>query len=146
MRPYVFRSGDIDMRETQDEVAIECQVLNSGRIPANNIRVETNLFDINEEVTENNASKKYPDANDVAPEVPVLFPNNKLNLNHSIDLKGELGKRLWNDIKAGQVKLRWRIRYKSYGREHITIQTEQLCPHHDVSLSKIIIVGLQKWT
>jgi hypothetical protein len=148
MRPYVSRSGDIQIKQSSDYLTIEYQLLNSGRIPASNVSIETNLFGINEkeEVTEDNASKKYPGANDVAPLISVLFPNNKYCLNYTINLKEKLGGKLRDDILAGQVIFRLRIKYRSYGREHLTIQTEQLDTTQGVSHPAIRPVGLQKWT
>lgn len=146
MRPYVSHSGNIAIKKNPNDITIDFPVLNSGRIPANDVRIETDLFDINEEVTENNASKKYPGANTVAPLISVLFPNTTYYLNYIIYVNKELGKKLWDDILVGQVNFRFRIKYKSYGREHLTIQTEQLGPIKGVPYPQMTPLGLQKWT
>jgi len=146
MRPYISRSGNITIKKNPNDITIDFPVLNSGRIPASDVSIETDLFDINEEVTENNASKKYPGANNVAPLISVLFPNTTYYLNYMIYVNEKLGKKLWDDILVGQVKFRFRIKYKSYGREHLTIQTEQLGPIKGVSYPQITPLGLQKWT
>lgn len=146
MRPYVSRSDDIQINQSPGYLTIEFQLLNSGRIPASDVSIETDLFGINEEVTEDNASKKYPGANDVAPRIAVLFPNNKYYLNYTINLNEKLGRKLRDDILAGQVVFRLRIKYRSHGREHLTIQTEQLDPTQGMPHPAIRPVGLQKWT
>ena len=127
VRPFLSHFGiEVTLDGTgKDYVSIAFSIQNSGSLPATDIDVDIDFFDDAEEVTENNSSSKFAPATKL-PTTPMILPNNDYTSEYTLDLKDRNDVELWENIRKGKTKVRLRIRYKSLGRKHLTIQTERI--------------------
>ena len=100
---------------------------------------------MDEEITEENLSNTY-EAEVVESKPSIIFPNSKHDHNFILNLSKENDLKLRSNITQGKTKCRIRTTYKSPGRNHITIQTEELAK---VEWAEEIVtepISPQKWT
>ncbi len=128
----------------KDRVSIEFSIKNSGSLPATDVDVDIDFFSHDEEVTDNNSSSKFAPATKL-PVTPMLIPYNDYISVYTFDLKDRDDVELWENIRKGKTKVRLRIRYKSLGRKHLTIQTEQISRLHRGKDFEFVPIPPQNW-
>jgi hypothetical protein len=128
----------------KDYASVEFNIKNSGSLPATDVDVDVDFFDYDEEVTENNSSSKFAPANKL-PTTPMMIPNNDYVSVYTFDLKDRNDVELWENIGKGKTKVRLQIRYKSLGRQHLTIQTERISKSLRGKSLEWVPIPPQKW-
>jgi hypothetical protein len=125
-RPFIsLQPGTIFVIEAEKEFTLKLEIKNTGTMPGNNVTADIGFFDEDEEITEDNLSKKYPAETRRQPFL-TLFPNVPCNVIYTFDLRQKPVSNLLKNIKKGKIRFRLRIMYTSLGRKHLTIETEQL--------------------
>lgn len=131
-RPFLsVQSGDAHMKITANEIITEYVITNSGSLPASEVETDITFFDIDEDVTEDNQSKKYPIPNELyqlsgQSSCTTIFPNRSIRLESQLNLKDKAYMKLNHNIDNGKVKLRLSIFYKYKSSNYKTIQTEYI--------------------
>ena len=145
VRPFVFFTGHIDVGGKDDNRYITFHIKNSGTIPASNVGVNVFPFGTAEKMTKNNKGKtyKFPKEEDV---FVIIFPNLEFQAVKDFDITKPEDKHVWDNMIAGNVKLRIVISYKSLRRRHKTIQSIRL-DQFDEQKSKLwgLIIEPQMW-
>ena len=145
VRPFIYvQSGDRKILISPTEIILTFEFVNAGILPGEMIDVETQFFVENEDITIENHSSYFPPSSSI-PSQPILFPNLKYNIKHTIDLNEEFGRMIWDTIHSGKSKVRFRTRYKDKDNEYTTIQTEQLSENTNNMLERRPIFP-QYWT
>lgn len=126
VRPFLaLEASEVPREQIQEKVILEFHVKNTGQIPANIFTMGMTFFDDDELIEEDNASKYYPARNEKRRDV-VIFPGASYNLEQWFDLSDSDGKKLYEGILNGKVKLRFRTTYEAQGIEYLTVQTEKV--------------------
>ena len=144
IRPFIYKADDIVVERPTGQIKLIFNIYNSGSLPGEDVHTDITFFDKDEKITEKNLSNTY-EAEVVKSKPSIIFPNSKHFRNFVLDLSQENDLKLWNNILQGTTKCRVRTTYKSLGRNHITIQTEELAK---VEWAKEIVtkpVPPQKW-
>ena len=123
---------------------LEFHVENTGSVPANVFTMEMTFFDDAELIEEDNTSKYYPVRHE-QPEGVIIFPGAIYNFEQWADLSHSVGKKLYNGILSGKVKLRFRATYGAQGIEYLTVQTEKLWQPVAGQMTRLPIQP-QRWT
>ncbi len=145
VRPFIYvQSGDQQVSISPKEIILTFEFVNAGILPGEILSVETQFFVENEDITIDNHSSYFP-AFSKLPSQPIIFPNSKNNIVHTIDLSDELCQRMWDVIHSGKSKVRFRTKYKDKDNEYITIQTEQISESKNSGLTRHPI-SPQYWT
>lgn len=144
IRPFISSSGMIPISYTPDTVTLTFNIQNSGSIPGNDVYTHIDFFDEDEEVTEDNLSNKYPPPNRQS-SYGIMLPNDIHYEKYILDLKDKGDLELWENIEKGKVKFRLRIMYKSFGRKHLTLQTEKIVKLKGQKELQLIPDVPQKW-
>jgi len=127
MRPFLaLQASEVSPKEVQQKVVFEFHVKNTGSVPANVVTIEMQFFDDAEVIEEDNTSKHYYKGRHETPEGVVIFPGAVYNFEKWIDRSNSIGKKLLEDMMNGEVKLRFRVKYRAQGMDYITVQTEKL--------------------
>lgn len=123
---------------------LEFHVKNTGPVPANVFSMEMTFFDDDELIEEDNTSKYYPAKFKVSRDV-VIFPGDRYNLEQWFDLSNSNGKKLYEGIINGKVKLRFSTKYEAQGIEYLTVQTEKVLKEVRGQMTRLPIQP-QIWT
>jgi len=146
VRPFLSLRT-VNVISQSNKIILQYEIFNSGAMPASEVHTCIDFFGKDEEVTEDNQSGKYQ-----APSREVtsflLFPNKAYNERCDLDLNKADDNQLWDNIKGKEVKHRVCIMYSSFGRHHLTIQTEQIMSENVRGRTRLsgIPVTPQKWT
>ncbi len=144
IRPFLYMAGSINAKKVGEFITLIFNIKNSGSLPGEDVHVDVDFFDKDEEVTEDNLSKKYqPPTKE--PIFPLVFPNSSYYPEYILNLQNEGSSELWQNIQQGKTKCRVRIMYKSLGRKHVTIQTEKLVQRGWEEMLVTIPIPPQKW-
>lgn len=145
MRPFLaLQAGDMSAKQIKEKVILEFHVKNTGSVPANVFTMGMRFFDDAELIEEDNTSKYYPERKEEPKDV-VIFPGASYNLERWFDLSHSVGKKLYEDIVSGKVKLRFRATYGAQGIEYLTVQTEKLSKAVAGQMTRLPIQP-QRWT
>ncbi len=131
-RPFLsYQTGDALMIKTDNEIIAKYSITNSGSLPASEVDYDITFFDIDENITEDNQSIKYPIPNECYQvsgqySCTTIFPNCSTHLTAQLDLKDKVYMGLNPNIDNGKVKLRLRIFYKFESNNYKTIHTEYI--------------------
>jgi len=125
-RPFLsLQPGEVSGSQKGHIVALCFEIRNSGPVPANLVTTDLQFFGDDEEITEDNRSQKYP--KELAPPMHVVvFPDYSYHIVQELDLRKEVDRKLFENIKNGKVKLHLRMTYTAQGIEYRTVQTEKL--------------------
>lgn len=143
-RPFLSSHGAISVSSTPDTVTLTFNIQNSGSIPGSNVHTDIDFFDEDEDVTEDNVSNKYPPP-DRQSSHSLMMPNDIHYEKYILDLNNKSDLELWENMKEGKVKFRLHIMYESFGRKHVTLQTEKIVKLKGQKNLQIIPDVPQKW-
>ena len=144
VRPFISSFGTIPISHTPDTVTLTFKMQNSGSIPGSDVHTDIDFFDEDEEVTEDNVSKRYQPPNRQS-SYGLMLPNDIHYEKYILDLTDKDDVELWENITEGKVKLRLRTMYESLGRKHLTIQTERIVKLKGQKELQLIPFPPQKW-
>ena len=126
VRPFMsVQPGNLTAIITPKAVTLSFEIKNAGVLPGELVHMDIAFFGNDEIITNDNISKEFPIKSGVLSQ-PILFPNSTYHINYTIDISADIGKRIWETMKNGKVKIRHCIKYKGINTEYITIQSEQL--------------------
>jgi len=127
VRPFLCFGGTINLEGNPPKIPVlGFPVTNTGMMPADNVTIRINPFEINEKITADNVSKRYEKSLFASAEEVdklTLFPRQTKQLGIKIDLTRPDHEQLLQRLLAGHVKLRINISYSSLGKEYRTIST-----------------------
>lgn len=148
VRPFLTFKGTINIGRT----TLAFPITNTGSMPADDIMIRIDAFELNEEISLENVSKRYAnlfeELSEDSGEALILFPNQTWQHVLSVDLTGESGKEVWEKLLNGNIRLRITISYRSFRRKHKTIQTlafDELSLSKDGKYFHGLSVKPQKW-
>jgi hypothetical protein len=125
LRPFLYIAGSIGIKGVGKFIRLTFTIQNSGSLPAEDVNADIDFFYEDEEVTEDNLSRKYQ-LPTREPVFSLVFPNSSYYPRYILNLQDENDLELWQNIQQGKTACRVRITYKSLGRKHLTIETEKL--------------------
>jgi hypothetical protein len=131
-----------------NKALIEFKIQNSGSLPASDVKAELTFYDKNDEVTEDNRSKKYPSESQLTGSF-LVFPNTYIHEEYELNLSDIDDVKLLQNMERGNIKFRIHITYKNLDSECLTIQTEQitrLVQRSGTRKLETIPIPPQKWT
>ena len=128
IRPFlsISASEDVAIDTGQDTVTLRFTTRNSGSLLARGAHTDIDFFGPDEQVEENNVSKKYGSLGKEQSQGVLVFPNNHYFTIFGLELNKKDDMELWNDIQSGKVKCRIRITYSSIDKQYVTIQTLEI--------------------
>ena len=115
----------MDIITSENVVTLHFTVKNTGTLPATNVNTYVDFFQKNEEITENNRSRKYSPITTKS-EAAMVFPNQSVGGNIGLKISNTDDKQLWEDIVHNEVNLRISIQYKGISQEYITVQAVKI--------------------
>lgn len=157
VRPFLYFGGTINLESDPPNIPVLAfPVTNSGMMPADNVKIRINPFEINEKITADNVSKRCEKAFFDFAEFEVhkltLFPRQTKELRVKIDLTRADHEQLVQRLLTGHIKLRTNISYSGFGKEYRTISTVEFDQSsfrqgRDAKSGYFdgIAVSLQKW-
>ncbi len=145
VRPFLaLQAGEVPRKQIKERVILEFHVKNTGIVPANVLTMEMTFFDDAELIEEDNASEYYQARKEERRDV-VIFPGASYNLEQWFDLSHSNGKKQYEGILNGKVKLRFRTTYEAKGIEYITVQTEKVLKEGAGQMTRLPVQP-QIWT
>lgn len=147
IRPFLsWQPGEMSFEQITSRgiVALEFHVKNTGPVPAKLVIAEAVFFDDAEVIEDDNESKHYPKEPE-QPKNTLIFPDAVYNVVQYFNLNSAINKKLYENIVAGKVAVRFRMTYSAQGREYVTVQTEKLGKAVRGLMNRVPIQP-QKWT
>lgn len=127
IRPYLAWNGTVVLGGSDEAKTLAFRIINTGSMPADNIDVKIQAFEIDEKVDLDNVSKRYTsffDEEGKASKAELIqFPNQTWQTVVNADLTNATHTELWENLITRNVNLRLTIRYRSFRRKHKTLQT-----------------------
>lgn len=147
IRPFLsWQPGEMSFEQitSRGTVALGFHVKNTGPVPAKLVSAEAAFFDAAEVIEDDNESKHYPKERE-QPKNTLIFPDTVYNVVQYFDLSRAIDKKLYENMVAGKVAVRFRMEYSAQSREYVTVQTEKLGKAERGLMNRVPIQP-QKWT